>query len=62
MKQQKVFVRLVLLAGALSVKSYIQSLAEPGEHLLLARAENGLYVKADLEGGCRESRQGQGQV
>ncbi|MBW1708063.1 MAG: hypothetical protein JRJ86_23390 [Deltaproteobacteria bacterium] len=37
--------------GILSAGSYVQYLAEPGEHLFLARAENWSYVKADLQGG-----------
>jgi hypothetical protein len=37
--------------GVLSAKSYVQYLAEPGEHLFLARAENWSYVKANLEAG-----------
>jgi hypothetical protein len=37
--------------GVLSASSYIQYLAEPGEHIFLGRAENWSYVKADLEGG-----------
>jgi hypothetical protein len=39
--------------GVLSAGSYVQYLAEPGEHVFLARAENWSYVKADLEGGKR---------
>lgn len=37
--------------GVLSAKSYVQYLADPGEHVFLARAENWSYVKADLEPG-----------
>jgi len=37
--------------GILSANSYVQYLAEPGEHLFMARAENWSYVKADLQAG-----------
>jgi len=37
--------------GVLSAGSSIQYLADPGEHVFLARAENWSYVKAELEGG-----------
>jgi hypothetical protein len=39
------------LVGTLSASSYVQYLAEPGQHLFLARAENWSYVKADLKAG-----------
>lgn len=37
--------------GVLSAGSSVEYLAEPGEHLFLACAENWSYVKADLESG-----------
>ena len=37
--------------GILAAGSYVQYLADPGEHLFLGRAENWSYVKATLEAG-----------
>lgn len=39
------------VVGVIEPKKYIQYVAEPGEHIFLARAENWSYVKADLEAG-----------
>ena len=37
--------------GSLSAGTYVQYLADPGQHIFMAEAENWSYVKADLESG-----------
>ncbi|MCE5265393.1 MAG: hypothetical protein LLG97_17905 [Deltaproteobacteria bacterium] len=39
--------------GALSINTYFQYVADPGEHLFVARGGNWSFVKADLRSGKR---------